>query len=231
MKPEREKLELKANIIATLLNRAFVLFSGTQFKGIVDRFVRKNYAKGMNAEEVKLKMRTNAIPEERKIDLMTQQTSSEISGVMEDLSRTLQESIREGVLNNENPTQLKKRVQLLLNPTEKRKYDFASGRKMNWSDRINMITRTESNRAQNHGRMDTFKQSGLEGRKYLDVHEDERTSKICGKMNTKYTRDKAIPLDEEFEVVVPKLGVIRGQMPPFHPNCRTRLMLKVGDDE
>jgi len=227
MKPER-----KADIIGTLLNRAFVLFRGNQFRAIVERFVRRNYAKGMTAEEVKLRMRTNAIPEERKIELMTEQVSSEVSGVMDELNRKLQESIRDGVLNNENPTQLKKRVQLLLNPTEKRKHDFASGRKMNWNDRINMITRTESNRAQNQGRHDAFIQSGLpEGHKWISVHPDERLCPICSKVGNKYDKESAIPIDEEFVVTVPKYGTFRFQLPPIHPNCRCRAMFIVGKPE
>lgn len=223
------KKEFKASIIETLLNKAFVLFRGDQFRGIVERFVRRNYAKGMESEEVKLKLRTNAVPEDRKIEIMTDQVSSEVGGVMDDLNRQLQESVRDGIMNNENPTQLKKRVQLLLNPTEKRKHEFASGRKMNWSDRIDLITRTEANRAQNQGRRDTFEQSGLpDGHKWISIHPDERLCPICSKAGNKYDKESAIPIDNEFVVSVPRQGIFRFQLPPIHPNCRCRAMFTVG---
>lgn len=224
-------VEQKADVISVLLDRAFVLFRGEQFRGIVERFIRRNYAKGMNAEEVTLKLTTNVSTDERKINLMTENVVSEIDGVMNDLNRKLQESIREGILNNESPSKIKKRIQLLLNPTEKRKYEFASGRKMNWSERLDVITRTESNRAQNQGHMDTFNQSGLKGKKWISIHPDERLCPICSKAGNMYDKAAAIPVDDEFKVTVPKYGVFRFQAPPIHVNCRCRIMFKVVDEE
>lgn len=222
--------ETKASVVSTLLSRVFALFSGEQFRGVVDRFVRRNYAKGMEAEEVKLKLRFNVTPCEEKLKLMTENVQSEVNGVMSDLERQLQESIREGILNNEPPTMLKKRVQLLMNPTKKLKHEFASGRKMNWQNRIEMITRTEANRAQNQGHFDAFKESGLSGKKWISVHPDDRLCPICSKAGNMYDKENPIPIDDEFNITVAKARY-RFQKPPIHVNCRCRLMFIVEEPE
>ena len=224
-------MEAKADALEIVLARIFAVFKGVGFRRLVERFVRRHYARGMTAEEITLKLRTNAIPDEDKVSLITDETHTELSSLMDDLEKQYQQTIRESVRNNESPELIKKRLKTLMNPSGEVTHNYPSGRKMNWRDRLDMIQRTESNKAQNQGRLDTFKQSGLVGKKYLSVHEDERTSGICQHMDGKYGKEElAIPADQPFEVMVPKVGLVSAQSPPFHPNCRTRIMFALPEE-
>jgi hypothetical protein len=225
------KPEFKANIVELVLGRLFALFTGDQFRGVVKQFVRRNYNKGMMAREVKLKLNMNPIPNEEKIDVMTDYTSAEITGVMDDLNKQIAQTIREGIMSNENPDDVRKKVKAVLNPTDETTFQYPSGRRVNWRDRITMITRTESARAQNMGHMDTFLQSGLDGKKYLSVHKDDRNLEcVCRDLANKYDRDGAIPIDEEFEIKKGK-NMYRFQYPPVHPHCRCLVLFRIEGGE
>lgn len=213
MKPEQ-----KADIISTILNRAFALLQGEKFRGIIEKFIRRNYSRGVTLEEAKLKLNFNIIPQEERIKFLTDYTQTSVNKVMDELNTDLRQTVREGIMNNEPPNMIKQRVKLLMNPTDKLEHEFASGRKMNWRNRIDMITRTESNRAQNQGHMDAFKQSRLSGEKWISVHRDDRLCAICSKAGKQYDKDNAIPINEEFIVTVAK-KTYRFQAPPIHPRC------------
>lgn len=223
------KLERKADAVEIVLARIFAVFKGVAFRRLVERFVRRHYARGMTGAEITLKLRTNSIPDEDKLALLTDEAHAEITGLMGDLEKNYQQIIRESLRNNESPDMLKKRLKVLLNPDNETLHTYPSGRKINWRDRIDMIQVTESNKALNQGRLDTFKQSGLAGKKWVSIHDDDRTSDICLAMGAKYgTEKQAIPLNEPFEV---RAGgkLYSGQSPPFHPNCRSRLMFALPD--
>jgi len=124
------------------------------------------------------------------------------------MSQELRGEISRSLLNGENTTQLKKRIK-----------DVFKSDKFN--ARLKTVLRTEALRANNTGALSGAKQSGLDLRKWIEIINDSRTSDICHAEDRKYgNTKKAIPLDDEFIVSVNN-KTIRGQAPPFHPNCRS----------
>lgn len=224
-------IETKADMVEIILARIFAVFRGATFQRVIERFVRRHYAKGMTEEEITLKLRTNVIPDEEKLSLLTNETHTEIVSLMGDLEKQYQQTVREAVRNNESPDMIKRRLKALLNPGDATIHTYGSGRKMNWRDRLDMIQVTESHKAANQGRLDTMKQSGLPIMKYVSIHDDDRTSDICIAMGKKYgDPKKAIPLNESFEVRV-KGQLISAQACPFHPHCRSRVMSAFPEDQ
>jgi SPP1 gp7 family putative phage head morphogenesis protein len=83
--------------------------------------------------------------------------------------------------------------------------------------RLNMIARTELNRASNEGALSGYKQSGLKGKKTWLAKLDKDTSPIC-----RFLNGKSVGLNEKF--------VYKGEeydCPPSHPNCRSTLVFEV----
>lgn len=218
-------MERKANLIVELLNRALKIFSTESFTNVITKFILRNYEKGSTTIKSPVPLKP-IIPDPQKVKLMAQSMQTDIQGVTEDLNRQVQQTVRDGVLNNESPTEIKKRIKLLLNPTDKLKSELPSGRKLNWSDRLENIFRTESIRAQNLGKFDSFKQTGLIGKKYVSVHKDDRLCPICSAAGEKYTKETGIDPNEPFEFSAEgnSYSIL---VPPFHPQCRCRLMFKI----
>jgi hypothetical protein len=217
------KAEQKAGIIEAIIHKAFAIFSGDPFKALVATFVTRNYVKGIRRSN------PNAQPNYGRLKLLIEQAQSEVDGVLSDLNFQLKQTVREAVINNENPTQIRQRIKLLLNPTDARIYEFTNGRKIRWSDRLELITRTEANRANNMGHLDSFSQSGFKGKKYLSIHPDERLCPICAAAGVKYDKENPIPLEDQFEVSISE-GTFKFLAPPVHPNCRCRVMFAIDKD-
>lgn len=76
------------------------------------------------------------------------------------------------------------------------------------------LVRTETNYILNQAHMQGYKDAGLK-RYRIDAHLDTRTSKICTSMN-----NKVFNIED---------AVVGSNMPPFHPNCRTRIVPVVED--
>jgi len=88
--------------------------------------------------------------------------------------------------------------------------------------RSEMISRTETNRIINEGKLIGYKESGLDGGKVVKVAIDNRTSPICLRMNQKYGNNP-IMLEDSF--IDPETNKAYDS-PPFHPNCRTTLAFR-----
>jgi len=108
--------------------------------------------------------------------------------------------MRDSNLNN-----IKEEVKNIFNTTE---------------SRAKSIVRTETNRAESYGKLEGASQSELVLGKSLVNSNPE--SDICKKMIAKYG-DKTIDLNEKFNVTV-NGKVIEDLSPPFHVNCKTRLI-------
>ena len=116
----------------------------------------------------------------------------------------------EGLMNNEKGNQIAERIKKVMEIAK---------------DRAITITRTEGNRANNYGTLDGAIQAPIKLKKWLSTTKDNRISPICDAMGKKYgSPEKAIPLDEDFVVEV-KGEIHQGPSPPFHPNCRSVLMM------
>jgi len=83
-------------------------------------------------------------------------------------------------------------------------------------NRASMIARTESNRAENMGSLDGYKQSGLEGEKEWVATIDANTSPVCKALD-----GKRVPLNGKFDWKGEEFDA-----PPAHVNCRSTLVFR-----
>ena len=128
---------------------------------------------------------------------------STIRGLTQRTIAELERQITIGILNGESINQIKRRISEILGKA---------------IDNAEMIARTESNRIISKGEFLAAKKSGLNLRKYLSVHLDNKTSAICKELNSKYgNKEQAIAMDQKFTWSVNGGGSI--ETPPFHPNC------------
>lgn len=217
---------MKINKAEALLEGIFSAFSANIFRGVVERWVRRNYNEGFNSVENSVKLSFNLVQDKEKLDVMYAHAFTEIVGITQDMKRQLQQTMREGYMANESPAQMKERIGVIMNPKQEEKYE-GDKRKMNWKDRLDNIFITESNRAANTGKMDAIRQSGLNAVKYLGDSKDARVCPICGAASRKYSDAKnGIPINEKFSF---SYGgkTYEFDAPPIHPRCRCRVKFKV----
>lgn len=201
--------------------------SRTQVKGILSDFVAmiarlfnirvsddsvkqhivKAYDTGL--EEMELEFNLNFTRDDKKLEMLQDFTLGVIKDLNDEQVTKLKKVIERSVIEQRPLGEVTKDVQSIIDDTK---------------ERAKMIARTEKNRAQNFGRLNAAMQSDLNVRKWAMVQEDERTSGICKAIHDKYgSEEQAIALDANFTVTVD--GKVISQLaPPFHPNCRTRLM-------
>jgi len=83
-----------------------------------------------------------------------------------------------------------------------------------------MIARTETNRAENQGKLLAMKNSGMDMKKqWLSAH-DERTSELCKTLD-----GQTVDLDDDFHA-----RDWTGQSPPSHVNCRSTMIFIEKED-
>jgi len=117
----------------------------------------------------------------------------------------LRGELERGVMNNENLKALTERVKGVMNIGEVR---------------AKAIARTESNRAENMGALDGWKQTGIPATKTWAAVMDVNTSAICKALN-----GQTVGINEKF-----KAGGQEFESPPSHPNCRSLLKFNAGDN-
>lgn len=205
------------DLVNSLITSVKKLFNLERYNQLVKDVISKEYRKGLEESEEQLDMNFTVEPErENDIVLLSQE---QIKGFDEEMTKKLKEELMRGIVNNDDNRMIKKKL-----------IDFFSNKpnvtKFNWNDRLNTILRTERTRANNKGRFDGAIQSNIKGlRKYLSVIVDDRTSDICLEENQKYgSVEQSIPMDEPFVVRVNN-KTYSAMFPPFHPNCRTEIMI------
>jgi len=184
---------------------------------IVSRFIKKFYDKGLEAQEVKFNV--NFTRNEETIKFLENSTFERVKGINAELRARLQAELSAGLAANESRGDLRNRISSVFKGDNPTRFRF--------EDRIEMIRRTETNRAENLGGLDAARQLPGLVKKYLNVKRDARTSPICIAMDAKYGKEsQAIPLNDKFTVTV-KIGkktqTISEVSPPFHVNERTSI--------
>ena len=116
----------------------------------------------------------------------------------EEIKNDLRQELQRGIMAGEGITKLKARVSKVFDKGE---------------NRAEMIARTETNRAENQGKLQAFKSSGEEYVKKWLTHFDDRTSPICKRLD-----NQVVGIDENFK---DKTSGWEGPMPPSHVNCRS----------
>jgi len=185
-----------ANKIADLVE---ITIDPEMIKDLVNDF----YMKGM--EEMEIKFNMNFIPNQRRMQELNFSLSESLQKLNDDVQNQVKRTIADGIINYKSTSLIAKELRPLFD---------------NSRVRAEMIARTESNRAYNMSHVDSIRQTDLKVKKFVSVVLDSRTSPICRHMNATYgTEEKAIALDRKF-----KYDGKEWDIPPFHPNCRTRVL-------
>lgn len=205
------------NIIDEIVSGFTKILHLDSFTSKISKYIHDNYMQGMEKTEKVFNM--NFIPQGSDMSFLQGYVNQNIQDVSDDVGKQLRQEISRGLLAGDDIDGIKKRVREVFGDAK-------------FSNRLKTVLRTESVRAENYGSLQGAQQSRLKLKKYLMIQNDARTSNICHKEDTKYgTKDQAIPLDEQFEVVVDN-KVIRALAPPFHPNCRTSIAyVQVDNDD
>ena len=215
---QKDQLRLNSdckNIIVSLVKKLVNLLNLGSVKNTVDQVINEKYMDGMEDMEVQLDMNFNRDAERTKF--LKDFTFQNIKGMTDEMSEKLRKEMSMGLMNLEGVSQLKKRVQGVMDVS---------------ASRAAMIARTEANRAENWGRLDAGLQSPIELVKWIDIVEEPGNNHpISVLMKKEYgSLDKAIPLTENFKVNY-NGKIVEGPSPPFHPNERDSLMINQAPDD
>lgn len=175
------------------------LFSVAGLKALVDKIIGKEFMQGWDKSEKQID--ENVPVNTPAIEFLQDYTFQNIKDMTEEIANDLRSELSRGIINGEGITKLTARVNKV----------FDSGK-----NRAEMIARTETNRADNQGKLLAMKGSGIEMKKKWITHEDDRTSAICNRLD-----GQTVPLDADFK---DSTTGWEGQAPPSHVNCRSTIV-------
>ena len=193
------------SIITDLINKFVKILNINVLSGTVFEQIKKGYDKGIDEAEQQFDL--NFTRDSERLQFLQKYSFDNIVGMNDDIADKLRSELQRGFMNLESISKIQERIKKVMGVAE---------------DRARVIARTEMNRAQNMGHLDSARQTGLDLRKFVSVHLDNRTSPICQRMNSKYgTPKKAIPIDAKF---IDKTSGENFDAPPFHIQCRTTVL-------
>lgn len=196
--------ELKA-IDNEFVNRVVGVIGLSGLKNTVSVVVDHFFYQGLDS--VARDVGRNFLPNQAAIDFLKNYTFDLVKGLADETRNDLKQELQRGILNGEGVPDLSKRVQGVMDSSK---------------NRAEMIARTETNRAENMGSLDAWRQSGRAMTKEWLAHIDNRTSGICKRLN-----GQVVDINERFRDS--KTGE-KFDGPPALPNCRSTLIFKpVGD--
>lgn len=182
------------------------LLSMASLKTLTNAIIKNNYMKGWDQAEQDLNI--NILPDQNAIDYIQSYTYENIKGMNDDIAQKLRQVMQRGFMDGI--------------PLEKMKAEITKVFDVG-DNRAEMISRTESNRAANFGRLHGYQKSGAKGKKVYSAHIDHRTSELCKRLN-----GQEQSLDDNF---VDPQGKWEGMVPPSHPNCRSSWICKLEEDD
>ena len=227
---EHTEIEVKA-LIDILINQTRELFNIDKFKVLIDEALRKDFVDGIEEIDKELKPQVNFVlpgNTTRQLEGLYNYVEQNIQEAVDDVGSKLRQELQRGLQNNESKKQIIARVKRV----------FKDDKSV--VNRLKTVIRTETNRANNTGRLEAMQQavaSGIKLKKWLDVvpYQKDVSSPFCntpagaGSKNTAMGKygdiSKAIPIDKYF-IVKANNKIVRRLAPPFHINCRTRLRSK-----
>ena len=180
--------------ISGMIKKIFALFT---FKEISDKIIKINFFSGWESSENQIDQ--NVQMNEKALDFLQEHTFDNIKGMTEEIANDLKAELERGIINGEGISKLKERVDGVFNVGE---------------NRAEMIARTETNRAENNGKLLAMKGSGLDFDKKWVAAIDDRTSELC-----KHLDGQVVGLNEDFHH-----GKWTGQAPPAHVDCRSTII-------
>jgi len=224
------ELELKG-LIEILTNQTKELFSIEAFKGLIRDELKSQYNQGIDAVDKEIKPEVNTIipiNQNRQLETLYNYVEQNMQEHVDSVGDKLRQEIQRGLLNKENKKQIIARIKRVFRDDK------------NVLNRLKSVVRTETNRANNTGRLEAAEQavsSGIRLKKWLDVvpYQSGVSSGFCATpgghtsktsaMGKYGTPEQAIDLDKNFIVKFNNVTV-RALNPPFHPNCRTTLRMR-----
>ncbi len=189
----------------SLINKLKSMINLVAVRDLVYRVIRNNFIKGVSQAEEDLNM--NFVPNPSAIEYIANYTFENIKDLQEEMVNDLRQELQRAIIEGEGLSKIKERV--------KKVFDVGE-------NRAQMIAQTETNRAENHGRLYAYKQSGVKGKKKWVAHLDDRTSDICRRLD-----GQIVDLNENFKD--PK-GEWEGLAPPAHVNCRSKWVFVPDED-
>jgi len=149
----------------------------------------------------------NILPDQNAMEYISNYTYDNIKGMNDDIAENLRQVMQRSFMDGSSLEKVKAEITKV--------FDVGN-------NRVEMIARTESNRAANFGRLHGYQKSGQPGKKVYSAHIDDRTSALCKRLDGQETE-----MDEDF--VDPK-GEWKGPVPPAHVNCRSSWVFISKDD-
>ena len=183
--------------------KSILSFAG--LKTISDAVINQTFMKGWDSAE--RQMERNLMLNKGAVSFIQDYTFANIKGMTEEIMNDLRRELEMGIMGNEGIAKIKARVSSVFDVGE---------------NRAQMIARTETNRAENQGKLQAFKSSGVKLKKQWNTHFDDRTSPICKRLD-----GQTIGINENFK---DKTSGWEGPCPPSHVNCRSSV-LYITDEE
>ncbi len=177
--------------------KSLLTFGG--IKEISDAVIKNTFVFGWDQAEKQLDK--NLFVNNEAVEFIQDYTFNNIKGMTEDVADDLRQELERGIMEGDSISGLKERVTKVFDVGE---------------NRAEMIARTESNRAENQGKLQAFKSSGEKYKKQWLSAKDDRTSRICNHLD-----GEIIGLDENFKDSVSGWS---GPSPPSHVSCRSTLL-------
>lgn len=131
-----------------------------------------------------------------------------LKGVASDLQLEVSQIVRDGIVNRESMSDIKTQIKERLDIT---------------NNRATAIARTETTRFQNHGKLESYRKSGVVEFVKWEAFLDDKTSPVCKELH----KHKPIPLGNAFSATFKsgkKEMSWEGLIPPAHPNCRSEVV-------
>jgi SPP1 gp7 family putative phage head morphogenesis protein len=210
MNTNTEDPELK-NLISDILQKFLGFFATNTLQQEISRLVGEKYYDGMEKAEVQFNF--NATPSQHTLQFLQKYSFDNIKGLEEDTKERLRKEITQGMLNQEHPNLLKKRIRDVMDVT---------------IERAKMISITETNRALNMGHYEAAKQSGLNLVKQWST-QNERMSRAGNKVPCSICEEmdgKIVGMDKKFKFSDGESLLL----PPRHPNCACRVLYVQKED-
>ncbi|MCF7861194.1 phage portal protein [Candidatus Woesearchaeota archaeon] len=188
-------VDIKSRIEDSLAK--FKNFFDSIFKRRMTEQLEDQFEEGV--DEFESKFQINTQPEKEDLGEFNDYVFENIQDLNEELVNKLRQAISRAILNKATLEQATEQVRDVLDTTK---------------DRAKMIARTETVRARNMGHKAAAESSGLKLKKQWDASLDLRTSEVCRNLD-----GEIIEMNEKFKYKGEEFD-----LPPAHPNCRSRVI-------
>ena len=194
---ENKLMQIKSLEGLTKVIKGILSFVG--LKSISDAVINNTFMKGWDSAEKQVER--NLMVNRGAVSFIQDYTFANIKGMTEEIVNDLRQELERGIINGEGIAKIKARVSKVFDVGE---------------NRAEMIARTETNRAENQGKLQAFKSSGEKLKKKWSTHKDDRTSPICNRLD-----GQTVGINESFK---DNASGWEGTAPPSHVNCRSSVL-------